>query len=132
MGYGSHTVHHYELTSLTVPQIDFELLESKRVIEEKLIERITAVAYPSGKYNRIVAERTQAAGYQAGWKKGGGPVEPGQDMYLLPRVRVHGRTTMSDFRRKVWSGVYVVAGRKHSRVARRTDQRVRTPQAATG
>jgi peptidoglycan/xylan/chitin deacetylase (PgdA/CDA1 family) len=112
VGYGSHTVHHYELPSLSEPQMDFELRESKRVIEEKLFERITAVAYPSGKYNRLVAQRTEAAGYLAGWKKGGGPVQPGTDMYLLPRVRVNGGSTMADFRRKVWSGVYVIADRK--------------------
>jgi peptidoglycan/xylan/chitin deacetylase (PgdA/CDA1 family) len=112
VGYGSHTVNHYELPSLTQPQMDYELRESKRVIEEKLFERITAVAYPSGKYNRLVASRAEAAGYLAGWKKGGGPVQPGADMYLLPRVRVNGGSTMADFRRKVWSGVYVISERK--------------------
>jgi peptidoglycan/xylan/chitin deacetylase (PgdA/CDA1 family) len=112
VGYGSHTVHHYELTSLTVPEMDYELRQSKKDIEGHLFERITAVAYPSGKYNRTVADRAEAAGYLAGWKKGGGPVQPGADMYLLPRVRVNGGSTMADFKRKVWSGVYVIQDRK--------------------
>ncbi len=112
IGYGSHTVHHYELTALPLLQLDYELRKSKRVIEEKLVERISAIAYPAGKYNQTVAERAKAAGYLAGWKKGGGPVQPGDDMYLLPRVRVHGRTTLKEFERKVWSGVYVLRERK--------------------
>jgi len=93
VGYGSHTVNHYELTGLTVPQMDFELRESKRVLEDRTLDRITSLAYPSGRYNQMVVERAQLAGYLAGWKKGGGPVQPGADPYLLPRVRVNGDTT---------------------------------------
>jgi peptidoglycan/xylan/chitin deacetylase (PgdA/CDA1 family) len=106
MGYGSHTVNHFDLTLLPLARLDFELRESRRVLEERLVERITAVAYPAGRYNRTVAERARVAGYLAGWKKGGGPVRPGDDMFLLPRVRVKGNTTLEAFARKVWSGVY--------------------------
>ena len=112
VGFGSHTVHHYDLPLLSTSGMDFELRESKRVIEEKLVERISAVAYPSGRYSDKVVQRARLAGYEAGWKKGGGPVQPGADMFLLPRVRVNGGTTMKDFRRKVWSGAYVLADRR--------------------
>jgi peptidoglycan/xylan/chitin deacetylase (PgdA/CDA1 family) len=57
IGCGSHTVHHADLTLLPVAQIDYELRESRRVLEANLVERITAVAYPAGKYNRTVAAR---------------------------------------------------------------------------
>jgi hypothetical protein len=50
-----------------------------------------------------VMERARLAGYLAGWKKGGGPVTPGNEMLMLPRVRVSGRTGMEDFKRKVRS-----------------------------
>jgi peptidoglycan/xylan/chitin deacetylase (PgdA/CDA1 family) len=112
IGYGSHTVTHPDLTLLPLARLDFELRESKRVLEERLVERVSAIAYPAGQYNRQVAERTRAAGYLAGWKKGGGPVQPGQDPYLLPRVRVKGTGTMADFERKVMSGVYALAGQR--------------------
>jgi peptidoglycan/xylan/chitin deacetylase (PgdA/CDA1 family) len=106
VGYGSHTVSHPDLTTLPLPQLDAELVESKRILEDRLFERITAVAYPAGQYNRLVAERTKAAGYLAGWKKGGGPVQPHAEPFLLPRLRVHGRTQQKDFERKVWSGIW--------------------------
>ena len=92
--------------------MDYELRVSKSIIEDRLIEKITAVAYPSGRYSKTVTERTEAAGYIAGWKKGGGPVEPGQDPYLLPRIRVQGHTTSRDFQRKVFSGMFILADRK--------------------
>ncbi len=104
MQFGSHTVHHYDLTTLPLASLDFELVQSKKTIESALGAKVTDVAYPSGMYNDLVAARTKAAGYEAGWKKGGGPVRPGDDPYLLPRVRVHGKTDMADFKRKVWSG----------------------------
>jgi peptidoglycan/xylan/chitin deacetylase (PgdA/CDA1 family) len=124
VGYASHTVHHYELPSLTVAEMDYELRESKRAIESKVFDTVTAVAYPSGRYNRTVTERAEAAGYLAGWKKGGGPVQPGADMYLLPRVRVNGGESLKDFQRIVWSGMNLMrdradAERHRSRLARR-------------
>ena len=113
VGYGSHTVHHLDLPTLPTDQMDYELRESKRVLESRLLERITAIAYPSGSYNQAVTAKAREVGYLAGWKKGGGPVQPGADPYLLPRVRVNGYATMDDFRRKVWSGVYTQKLEKH-------------------
>ena len=112
VGYGSHTVHHYDLTDLPETQMDYELRESKRVLEGRLAEPITDIAYPSGAYNALVVARTRCAGYRAGWKKGGGPVQPGAERYLLPRVRVRGKTTMDEFKRMVWSGRYILAERR--------------------
>lgn len=101
----SHTVHHYDLTTLAQPQLDYELAESKRIIEARLSDRVTSIAYPSGEYSDQVVSRVEFAGYLAGWKKGGGPVQPDDNAYLLPRIRVRGCTTMDDFKRKVWSGI---------------------------
>ncbi|MCH8978259.1 MAG: polysaccharide deacetylase family protein [Armatimonadetes bacterium] len=99
--FGSHTVHHYDLTSLDPDVLDFELVESKLVLEGVLGEEIDSLAYPAGAYNRIVVLHALDAGYRAGWKKGGGMVTPDEDLMLLPRVRVSGRHTMADFERKI-------------------------------
>ena len=117
VGYGSHTVNHYDLTQLPPPQLDYELVESKRVLEGRLGEAVPDIAYPSGAYNDQVVARTRAAGYLAGWKKGGGPATPGDEPLLLPRVRVRGCTTMARFRQMVWSGVCVQRERAASLVA---------------
>lgn len=108
IGYGSHTVSHADLTTLPMRRLDFELVESKRILEQGLKTAVNDIAYPSGAYNDLVIERTKAAGYLAGWKKGGGPVQPGTDAFLLPRVRVRGVTDLADFRKKVWSGYWAM------------------------
>lgn len=100
-GYGSHSVHHYDLATLDQKSLDFELFESKRLIEVKIQDKVSSIAYPAGSYNDFVKERARAFGYVAGWKKGGGPVTPQDEMLMLPRVRVSGRTTIEDFKRKV-------------------------------
>lgn len=107
--FGSHSVSHPDLTTLNNETLDFELRESKSVLEKGLEMPISSVAYPSGAYDDRVVDRARLAGYLSGWKKGGGPVRPGDEPMLLPRVRVHGRTTPEKFRRSVWSGVYVRA-----------------------
>lgn len=100
-GYGSHSVHHHDLTTLSQRELDLELMESKRLIEVKIQDRVSSIAYPAGSYNDFVKDRAKAAGYLAGWKKGGGPVTPSDEMLMLPRVRVSGRTGIEDFKRKV-------------------------------
>lgn len=104
--YGSHTVSHADLTSLDLPRLDFELVESKRFLESGLGDGVTSLAYPAGRFDDRVVSRVQAAGYLTAWDKGGGPVMPGDDPFRLPRVRVRGQTSMADFERKVWSGYW--------------------------
>ncbi len=100
-GYGSHTVNHYDLTTLSEQALDYELVESKQKIEFRLQDKVTSIAYPAGAYNETVKRRARSAGYLAGWKKGGGLVTPGEEMLMLPRVRVSGRTSLEDFKRKI-------------------------------
>jgi peptidoglycan/xylan/chitin deacetylase (PgdA/CDA1 family) len=101
MEFGSHTVHHYDLTTLAEPELDRELTDSKEELERQLAVPIEQIAYPAGQYNAQVKEHARQAGYDAGWKKGGGWVTPVSDPLMLPRVRVRGDTTMAEFIRKV-------------------------------
>jgi peptidoglycan/xylan/chitin deacetylase (PgdA/CDA1 family) len=101
MEFGSHSVHHFDLTTLATPDLDRELTQSKRDLERELAVMVEQIAYPSGQYNHRVQERARQAGYEAGWKKGGGWVTPDSDPLMLPRVRVRGDTTMAEFIRKV-------------------------------
>ncbi|HOS42762.1 MAG TPA: polysaccharide deacetylase family protein [Armatimonadota bacterium] len=109
-GFQSHTVHHYDLTTLNDSTLASELVDSRATITAHLRRPVSQLAYPAGAFNDRVVAGVQAAGYTIAWKKGGGPVTPDCDPLRLPRVRVHGRTTLEDFARKVWSGVYVRDG----------------------
>ena len=101
MDVGSHSAHHYDLTTLSGSQLDAELLDSKETLERELGIGIVQIAYPAGEYNSRVKRQARHAGYLAGWKKGGGWVTPASDPFMLPRVRVRGSTTMARFIQKI-------------------------------
>lgn len=71
---------------------------------------MTSLAYPAGARDDRVVNAVREASYVAAWDKGGGPVEPrhADDPYRLPRVRVHGKTDMKAFKRKVESGIWAM------------------------
>lgn len=106
MSFQSHTVSHPDLTTLNPERLDFELIESKRVLESGLGTKVTSVAYPAGAFNRAVSKASEKAGYLAAWKKGGGPVYPvnATTPYELPRIRIHGKTDFEKFKRRVANG----------------------------
>jgi peptidoglycan/xylan/chitin deacetylase (PgdA/CDA1 family) len=104
--YGSHSVSHADLPSLSDALLDYELIESKWFLESGLKATVSTLAYPAGRFDDRVVQHVRSAGYLTAWDKGGGAVRPGDDPYRLPRVRVHGKTTIEDFERKAWSGFW--------------------------
>jgi peptidoglycan/xylan/chitin deacetylase (PgdA/CDA1 family) len=105
MDFGSHTVHHFDLTMLSTYQLDYELHESKNSLEDELEQSVSTLAYPDGKCDRSVAEAARAAGYDAAWMKCGGPVRPSDDLFFLPRMRVPGEINIDAFAGIVNAGV---------------------------
>ena len=63
---GSHICDHVHLTNLSISNMKYELIESKRLLEEVLEQKIYSVAYPFGSYNTDVLKITEEAGYQFG------------------------------------------------------------------
>lgn len=67
--FGSHTVTHPNLTQLADDELDWELAESKRVLEERLQKPVEALAYPIGTtaaFNARVVTATERHGYKLG------------------------------------------------------------------
>lgn len=62
---GSHTVNHPLLTRCYDEDLAFELADSKRFLEETVGRPVELFAYPSGDYDRRVAEAVREAGYRA-------------------------------------------------------------------
>jgi peptidoglycan/xylan/chitin deacetylase (PgdA/CDA1 family) len=60
---GSHTVTHPNLTKLNQDELNKELVESKRTLEDITNQSIDWLAPPGGMYNRSVLERADAQGY---------------------------------------------------------------------
>jgi peptidoglycan/xylan/chitin deacetylase (PgdA/CDA1 family) len=61
----SHTVNHLRLDTLSPEQVDYELNESKRVLEQQLGVPVHYFTYPEGDYVASVKQKVAGAGYQA-------------------------------------------------------------------
>jgi peptidoglycan/xylan/chitin deacetylase (PgdA/CDA1 family) len=86
---GSHTHTHCNMAAETPERQREELLLSKRLLEEQLHRPVDLFAYPFGKArqrNAASRENVQAAGYRCALAAEGGPVQPGEDPYCLPRI----------------------------------------------
>jgi peptidoglycan/xylan/chitin deacetylase (PgdA/CDA1 family) len=60
----SHSHTHSILTNLATDEVDFELSESKRILEEITCEEVNTLAYPNGVFSEEVMERGKKLGYK--------------------------------------------------------------------
>ncbi len=62
---GSHALNHPHMSALDDEQLRQELVDSKRILEEKIGRRVDLFAYPGGDYDARVIQFVKDAGYQA-------------------------------------------------------------------
>lgn len=84
---GSHGVTHAILPECGDRDLDYELRDSKRFLEEIIGSPVNYVAYPRGDYDRRVIERTRTAGYTAGFTIDARNL--GCARFELPRVGIY-------------------------------------------
>jgi peptidoglycan/xylan/chitin deacetylase (PgdA/CDA1 family) len=80
--FGSHTMSHRNLTKLPQAEVEYELRESKRTLEQRL-GHVDCLSYPFNRANCDVVRQVQRAGYRYGF---GGQ---GQSELLLKKEAVH-------------------------------------------
>jgi len=86
--FGSHTVTHRDMTSLSVRDAEQEILESKQAIERSSGQVVEFFCYPYGRWNPAL--RNLASKYFSGaCSTAAGVVEPEADPFALPRVDAH-------------------------------------------
>jgi peptidoglycan/xylan/chitin deacetylase (PgdA/CDA1 family) len=102
--FGSHTVHHVALPSLSTQRILMELSYSKMMIQRKTGRRCDYFCYPYGKYDVLAAKLVGATGYRAATSEIPGWSRVTDNAYELRRVRVDGRDSMAVFRAKLETG----------------------------
>ncbi|MBN1894828.1 polysaccharide deacetylase family protein [bacterium] len=86
--FGSHTVHHPDLTRSDDRTIRRELEYSKKELEDRLGAPVEYISYPFGRFNRRVVEISRECGYRNGcafWNRIGREREP----YVLERKAVY-------------------------------------------
>ncbi|HEY3967272.1 MAG TPA: polysaccharide deacetylase family protein [Planctomycetaceae bacterium] len=90
--FGSHTVTHPILANLTDDDLRFELVESRRAIEEQIRKPVSVICYPVGgrtAFNDRVRQAAALAGYRLGisYLPGTNPLR-GIDRYGMRRQHV--------------------------------------------
>nr|BBH88609.1 hypothetical protein KTC_33600 [Thermosporothrix sp. COM3] len=90
VSFGAHTLHHPVLSALTDPaEVRREIVDCKRVLEERLGHPVRSFAYPIGQMQHIspeVVEAVREAGYSWALTTRYGDNTPEADPLLLHRV----------------------------------------------
>ena len=66
----SHTMTHPDLKRCTDDRLEWELVQSRAVLERRLGMEISTIAYPFGRFNARVIAATGKAGYKIGFTVG--------------------------------------------------------------
>lgn len=92
--FGSHTMNHKNLTFLSRTEIEYEIFESKRVLENEL-GGCQSISYPFNRVNHTTVEIVSKAGYEFGF---GGD---GQNSLLLKKEGIYITDTANSFKTKI-------------------------------
>jgi peptidoglycan/xylan/chitin deacetylase (PgdA/CDA1 family) len=84
---GSHTLSHPILTKLSGQEIETEILESRRCLEQRLERKVDFFCYPNGAYDRRAYQLVQKT-YRAAVTTESGFIDGSQglDLHRLPRI----------------------------------------------
>ena len=84
---GSHTLSHPILTKLSGQEIETEILESRRCLEQRLERKVDLFCYPNGAYDRRAYQLVQKT-YRAAVTTETGVINgiEGLDVHRLPRI----------------------------------------------
>lgn len=84
---GSHTLSHPILTTLSEQEIELELLDSRRCLEERLQRSVDFFCYPNGSYDKRVYQVVKKT-YRAAVTTESGMVDGREsfDLHRLPRI----------------------------------------------
>jgi peptidoglycan/xylan/chitin deacetylase (PgdA/CDA1 family) len=111
---GAHGLWHRHLNQLTVEEARFELVESRRILEEIALEKVDLLSWPYGECDPDLERLSDECGYRASWS-----VWKGRNgRHSRWRVPLGGRDNMARFTAKA-SGVYGLTKARWHRLCER-------------
>ena len=97
MSFGSHSVSHLSLTTLSAERLERELSQSRTQLEGLLERPVLDLCYPLGRFNQGVRQAVERAGYRSATTTQYGFASSGGDQLLLPRIRIWGGLILRNF-----------------------------------
>jgi peptidoglycan/xylan/chitin deacetylase (PgdA/CDA1 family) len=94
---GSHTVNHPILSTLEPAELQFEIAESRRLLEQKLNRELSFFCYPNGAFDSNVVAETRKV-YRAAVTTEPGFVTGASDLFQLPRIGIVQNTSLVAWR----------------------------------
>jgi len=94
---GSHTVDHADLTRQSWAGLRYQIISSKRSLEQLLGRDVISFCYPSGRFNPYAVSVVQEAGYWNATTTRNGAIRMMDGRFLWGRLRISGGESLSDF-----------------------------------
>jgi peptidoglycan/xylan/chitin deacetylase (PgdA/CDA1 family) len=85
---GSHTVSHLWLPTMGTKDVQRELAESKRILEERIGKPVDFLCYPIGAQDERVRRLSREAGYRGAVATNPGRSSPASDVFAIKRIRI--------------------------------------------
>ena len=99
--FGSHGHDHDILTYLDDAKLDYNLRESRRLLEEAAGATVVDLAYPNGDFDERVTACAAAAGYERAYTTRPALAQPATPPLALPRLGVGGYESLSVLRYQI-------------------------------
>ncbi len=99
--FGAHTFNHPKLNTLSNEEIEYQIVDVKKPLEEKIGKEIITFAYPYGILNDYAKEMAKKAGYTFALATDSGSVCLSDDLYQIRRIAIFPNTNLFSFKRKI-------------------------------
>ena len=85
---GAHSATHADFRNLNEAKIKYEIVESKKILEDRLGFGVDYFAYPRGVYNEKIVEAVKRAGFKEAFTIEACGIKQGKNRWLIPRTTV--------------------------------------------
>lgn len=99
--FGAHTFNHPKINKINSEEIKHQVLDCKKILEEKIGKEIITFAYPYGILNEYAKQVAEEAGYTFAVATDSGTVCLSDDLYRIRRIAIFPNTNLRSFKRKV-------------------------------
>lgn len=84
---GAHTVHHVSLNDKVLPVVQFEVTQSKKMLEDRYGIKVSSFAYPNGSFDQQAIDVVKDAGFTTAVSTVPGTQQNSQNRFFLFRLR---------------------------------------------